>query len=401
MAEVVPTVSNEKEEERQEQPSSHGMIEAALSVQRDFMETYGDSLEQMLSIGVYLVPVQEEAGEPAGFGSQAVYSAIDLFNLYRTVLLRAPSELPVTDASSSSSSLGDQPTLRLRGLRITYTLAAFTLRALRSIQVLLEMHACRKGGQQHALRVCMRIEVIKLVLKMVLRSTMPFSFYIDEDAIEDAEPPKLEQRRQLAHQQMLADASGGSIPSPASPQGSSPTTTQSQYVGRRTGRSLAALEVSGSTVGAVTPSAAPVAMPRVADGLFRDRSVASTQIAVAEFLHHCRPLLHLAMLHRRGHKSWAAWAVAFILERVSLALLVPHIKPKPDTRAATLELAEVRRRNNLTWWALARSPAFDKLLLGPCQVLDSILKRIPVINLFNIMELFLTLQPFYFTTSGS
>ena len=41
-------------------------------------------------------------------------------------------------------------------------LAAFTLRAIRSIQVLLEMEAFRRKGASYALQLCTRIELVKL-----------------------------------------------------------------------------------------------------------------------------------------------------------------------------------------------------------------------------------------------
>eukprot|EP00931_Biecheleriopsis_adriatica_P119982 TRINITY_DN95134_c0_g1_i1.p1 TRINITY_DN95134_c0_g1~~TRINITY_DN95134_c0_g1_i1.p1 ORF type:complete len:374 (-),score=74.21 TRINITY_DN95134_c0_g1_i1:52-1146(-) len=361
--------------------SAHGPIEAALAAQRTFMDRYGDQLENLLNIGVYLVPVQDEEDElGGGFWSQAVYSAIDLFNLYRTVLLRTPEELPVCEPLGiSSAQPSGQVSGQLRHLRLTYTLSAFVLRGLRSIQVLIEMDAWRRKGPEHALRICMRLEVVKLVLKMMLRARMPFSFYIDEDAIEAAEPPKLlEQKRSAVFGSTAADTGEA----------------RTAFVGRRTGRSLGALEARAG--------AAPRLLPlRTAVGLRSSCTAACTQLAVAEALYHSRPLLHLVLLRRRGRKSWAAWLLAFLLERISLNLLQLHVRPKDDTRAAALETAEVQRRRNMLWWSLARSPAFEEIGLRPCEVLDSILKRIPIINMFNIMELFLALQPYFFSTSGS
>ena len=100
-------------------------------------------------------------------------------------------------------------------------------------------------------------------------------------------------------------------------------------------------------------------------------------------------------------RSWRPLVLAWLLDKASLALLAPALRPRPNTRAAALELAELRRRRNLLWWALARSPLFDKLFLRPAQAVDGVLSKIPVINVFRIVELMLVLQPFYFTTSAS
>ena len=51
-------------------------------------------------------------------------------------------------------------------------------------------------------------------------------------------------------------------------------------------------------------------------------------------------------------RSWAAWVMAFLLERVALALLASEVVLRPGTRAAALELAELARRRSSQWWAL-------------------------------------------------
>ncbi|CAK9092029.1 unnamed protein product [Durusdinium trenchii] len=356
------------------------------------MDTWGAQLEQMLQMCVLLVPVQEEDDDKAGFWSQVVYSASDLFNLYRTVVLRSPEEIPVCEAAHRGVLA--KPSKELRRARLSYMLAAFALRAIRSVQVLVEMDAFRRQGAKYALHVCTRIEVVKLVLKIFLRFRMPFNFYVDEVAIEDAEPPKLleQQRNALLGQSQNgnAEAPSEAAPSPAADQ---------PFVGRRTGRSLKALEGKAPTSDA--PKAPRPPPPRVADGLRRDCTPHTSQIAVAEVLYHSRPLIHLAMIRSRGRKSWAAWVVALLLERLSTGLLAMELRSLPNSRASLLEAAEVSRRQNQMWWALVRSPVFDRLLKRPCETLDWVLKKIPVINLFNIVELFLVLQPFYFSTSGS
>lgn len=372
---------------------AHTRIEAALAAQRSFMDTWGAQLEQMLQMCVFLVPVQED-DDKAGFWSQAIYSVSDLFNLYRTVVLRSPEEIPVCEAEGGDL-VKNGPSKELRKARLGYMLAAFTLRAIRSIQVLIEMDAFNRKGSKYALQVCTRIELVKLALKIFLRLKMPFNFYVDEVAIEDAEPPKLleQQRNALLGQQQNGNSETANAESAA------PAPKPEPFVGRRTGRSLKALEnLEG---GSAEPEAPRPAPPRVADGLRRDCTPHSTQIAVAEVLYHSRPLIHLALLRSRGRRSWAAWIVALLLERLSAGLLAMDLRSMPNSRARLLEAAEVSRRQNLTLWALVRSPAFEKFLKRPTDVLDWILKKIPVINMFNIVELFLVLQPFYFSTSGS
>lgn len=344
-------------------------VEWFLASQRNFMELYGDSLEQLLNVSVYFVPVEDDDHDATGFWSQIVYSVIDLFNLYKAVILRSLHSLPVLSPVNNTvcidGNMGEHGP-ELQRSRLTYTAAAFLLRTLRSIQVLLEMHAQRRHGAEHALRVCMRIEAAKLVLKLVVRAQMPFSLYVDEDTVEDIEPVK-------AFRQLKEEES-----EQASPSGKN-------YVGRRTGKVLPGLEEGG-----------PPRMLRRTDA-----TMASPRVAGAELLHHARPFVHLWMLIRRGRKSWAAWFAAFLMDQISLGMLAPALHPQAGTRAARLEIGEFQRRRQQAWWALARSPVFEKILRRPCQVLDSVISRIPILNLFRIMELCLALQPFYFSTSAT
>eukprot|EP00405_Crypthecodinium_cohnii_P018167 CAMPEP_0206459780 /NCGR_PEP_ID=MMETSP0324_2-20121206/24373_1 /ASSEMBLY_ACC=CAM_ASM_000836 /TAXON_ID=2866 /ORGANISM="Crypthecodinium cohnii, Strain Seligo" /LENGTH=350 /DNA_ID=CAMNT_0053931383 /DNA_START=222 /DNA_END=1274 /DNA_ORIENTATION=- len=336
-------------------------VEKALAAQRSFMEVYGDTLEQLLNFVVYMVPIEDnDENETAGFKSQAVFASIDLFNLYRTVLLRSPDALPLVQHGGESD-----PVLARR--RITYTAVAFTLRAVRSLQVLIEMQAQRLWGHQSALKVCFKVEVFKLVLKAILHKCMPFAFYVDEDTLEEVEPPKT---GKVAKLQIQAGGNAG------------PEFSAERYVGARSGRTLPAM-------GALRELRAS------------DCTQRSLRMQLGELLFHARPLMHLGLLLRRGRKSWAAWSFALVVDYAALNLLAPEIRPRSKSRVASLEIAEAKRRRNALFWALARSPAFDKFMRRPCEILDGLLSRIPIINIFRIMELVLALQPFYFTSSAT
>lgn len=345
------------------------MLESALAAQRGFLEVYGEPLEQIFNMAVYFVPIDEDENDTSGFGSQAVFALTDLFNLYRTVLLRSPDALPIVPPSSNTTCVETGRAVvpkAVRRARIIYSVTAFVLRAMKSVQVLIEMQAQRLHGPEYALRVCVRVEVVKLAMKMVLRSCMPFSFYMDEDALEEVEPPKSARR-----------ALPGMEP-PQTPQ----TMNAPAYVGSRSGKSLPAM-------GAV----------RLLSRL--DCTPGSLALMCGEAIFHCRPLVHLMVLMRRGRKSWVAWFTALVLDYVSLTMMAPQLRPKAGSRAGALEVAEMRRRRNLLWWSLARSPMFEKILKRPCEVLDTILSKIPFINMFRIMELYLALQPYYFSSSAS
>lgn len=313
-------------------------LEWFLKSQRSFMTKFGEPLEQILPIVTYLVPVDEN--DPlGGMWSQVVSSMLDLFTLYRTSLFRNLDDLPVEGGPRN------------------YTVAAFTLKSLRYVQVLLEMHGLSTGGIKRALRMCMLVEFIKLMLRLVLRKRMPYAFYIDDDAVEEVRPVELP-----THDDERSKA----------------------YVGSRSGKQLPLFS-----------------RKKNADDFIIGRSEPSPMLNIAEVLFHIRPFIHLWLLHRRGRQSWAAWWVALIFEGLSVLLLMQAMSRRSHTQACKLEEAELRRRTNALYYSVLRSPFFDKFLKAPCEAIDQRVRQIPILNLFNVTERGLSLQPFYFSTSPS
>eukprot|EP00811_Abedinium_folium_P036723 NODE_9405_length_1426_cov_8.052348.p1 GENE.NODE_9405_length_1426_cov_8.052348~~NODE_9405_length_1426_cov_8.052348.p1 ORF type:complete len:346 (+),score=70.79 NODE_9405_length_1426_cov_8.052348:92-1129(+) len=322
-----------------------GGLLPSLATQREFMRQWGLPLEQLLPMLVYITPVGDEDDDLAGFQGQALQSISELFSLYRTTLLRDKAAMPLDQSSKSTPGAG---TLVER--RRDYAKAGTALRGLRCVQLLMEMRALSSGGRRCALRACMLIELVKLFLRWRLKGLTPFSFYVDEDAADEAF-------------EELKSQFGGEV-----------------AVGLRTGRKMNGL---GST-----------------RSLGSSRSPASSLMAVAEALFHAGPFVHLLLLMRRGRRSWLAWLASLYMEGLSLVLLSLALKPKPHTRAARLELAELQRRRSALLWALLRSPCFDKFLKRPCEAANRVLCRIPILNIFNAFDLGLALQPFYFSTAA-
>eukprot|EP00927_Polykrikos_kofoidii_P078015 TRINITY_DN74895_c0_g1_i1.p1 TRINITY_DN74895_c0_g1~~TRINITY_DN74895_c0_g1_i1.p1 ORF type:complete len:353 (+),score=58.00 TRINITY_DN74895_c0_g1_i1:60-1118(+) len=345
-----------------------GSVHLAMDAQRAFMDRFGDSLDQLLNLGSCLAFTQE-SDESSGYWVQVSVCIGDLFNVYRTVLLRKPDSVPVALPPSSPCPGGD---LKLRHLQLSYVVVSFALRALRSLQILVEMKMVRSHSLQRALPACLLVEVAKLFLKLLLRSRMPFAFYIDEDALEEIEPSRGN-----------AGGTGGLV-------AGSNESAVSSFVGRRSGRQLPGLGTAADA-------------PRVIrfDNLYSARSPPSPALLAAEVLFHGRPLLHLLMLMRRGRTSWSAWLWSVVLDRLSVMLLASQVPLQATTKAASLEQAELRRRQALIWWAFVRSPFFEKVLRWPVSVLERIIASVPLVNRLGIMEIMLSLRPYYFTTSAT
>lgn len=298
------------------------------------VEFFGRPSEQLLNVLVYFMPVNKDANGVSGTHPQHFFVVSDLLSLHRTMLLRRPEAAPVAT---------DQKAADLVAKRATYFVSAFTLRALRALQVWLEMHVHRALGGDQALRFCFVLEVIKLVLKMVSQSATPFAIHVDEEAVDVVEDSE----------SVVAKQGGSGVYIAAKPLHS------------------------------------------------KDCSETSLGVVVGETLYHARPLVHLFLLMQLGRKSWKAWCTAVGLDYLSMVFLAAALRPRNHTRGFDFEAAEMQRRRNRLWWAAARSPLFDEIFQKPIEDLDAFIKNVPVLSLFRFPELFLALQPFWFSTSAS
>jgi hypothetical protein len=101
-------------------------------------------------------------------------------------------------------------------------------------------------------------------------------------------------------------------------------------------------------------------------------------------------------MRKWGRRSWPAWFLAIIVDHLSLVLL----EAKGECLAPN-ERQEVDRRRFGQYYALLRSPFFDRFVQGSVVKIDSVIKRIPILNVFNLLDIWLALQPLYFSTSGT
>ena len=66
---------------------------------------------------------------------------------------------------------------------VLYGMICLALKIIRALQLLLEVSALRRGGEGPRFALCLRLELLKLILKLMLRSLTPFAFYCDEQSI--------------------------------------------------------------------------------------------------------------------------------------------------------------------------------------------------------------------------
>jgi len=185
----------------------------------------------------------------------------------------------------------------------------------------------------------------------------------------------------------------------------------SDFRGRRTGRVLrkgptySRCRVPGTYEGRHTSETSQLSQVYSLVDLFDwVLSLCKRRDVVSEVLFNLRPVVHSWLLSRTADSNrWKPWMFALVVDVIGAKVLQSFIDKDSSTDLTTnaLEIAEYNRRRSLIRLALLRSPFFDIFLQKPCLVLDNLIKKVPILNLFNVLESFLTFRNYYFATSGS
>lgn len=65
-----------------------------------FLDKYGDSLESMMNFSIMMTPMSED-----GLREQMIYSVMDVFNVYKTMVRRSTADVPVAEPLNGASGL--------------------------------------------------------------------------------------------------------------------------------------------------------------------------------------------------------------------------------------------------------------------------------------------------------
>uniref|UniRef100_A0A8C6T506 Peroxisomal membrane protein PEX16 n=1 Tax=Neogobius melanostomus TaxID=47308 RepID=A0A8C6T506_9GOBI len=247
--------------------------------------------------------------------SELVYSVSNLLVLFNDSILRKGlrSAFPV--------SLSQQ---RLR----TW------LSVLESVEVFLEMGACKVGGEVGRWAVIALIQIVKAVFRIILLlwyksgiGTSPPMMPLDRNTDFGTE-----------------DGADGE------------QQEDGYFVGQRSGRVIRPMS-SGPSVQSRIWGPPPQTRPRPRS-TEEQLQIRSTDLNLhqitAEAVYITRPLVHLLSLAVCGKKSWKPWLLSAFLELSSFAVL-------SDTKFQTRwERAEMKRRRFLLLYYLLRSPFYDK-----------------------------------------
>ncbi|CDJ40440.1 hypothetical protein, conserved [Eimeria tenella] len=425
------------------------LLQAVRSWHRCILEVYGGAIEDITKVALQVLPAHatDDRSERQFLLVQGLF---EVFCLYRAHFLSPPEELlqaetlhhqwklrkkysiDATQASSTeetslppvfvlSERYGDLAVDRRRGLPTSVRLALYgfvslALKVVRALQLLLEVNALRSGGEGPRFALCLRLELVKLLLKLILHALTPFAFYCEEQSVYQALAVQKEKQKILESERMRPS------------------------YGRRTGRKIPPLPSTARQFPndgqAAFAAAAKEQLPRqwivlVIEWLFNElRAISSPSRMVAtwhhlrltpwrlwifkagchpayphrpvlaEVLYHLRPFIHLYLLKRaKTTKSWTSWLAAMLVEANSVSLL--HSCPEVMERLSPIEAAELHRRLTGLPYALLRPPFFDKFLARPCEAIDFVVSRVPLLNHFNVLDAFLAYRDLYFISSNT
>lgn len=208
------------------------------------------------------------------------------------------------------------------------------LSVLESVEVFLEMGACKVGGEVGRWVVIALIQIVKAVFRIILLlwyksgiGTSPPMIPLDRNTDFGAE-----------------DGANGE------------QQEDSCFVGQRSGRVIRPMG-SGPSVQSRMWGSPPQtkSRPRSTEEQLQIRSTdLNLNQITAEAVYITRPLVHLLSLAVCGRKSWKPWLLSAFLELSSFAVL-------NDTKFQTRwERAEMKRRRFLLLYYLLRSPFYDK-----------------------------------------
>ncbi|CAD7959063.1 unnamed protein product [Amoebophrya sp. A25] len=374
-----------------------------LAWQRKFLEANGESIEMLLQNGVFFLP-----GGLSGDGvqEQLLCSLSELFSVYRT-LVCAPQvpgiqavTRPQVGASNVCSSISKEQ---------KYTVVLFLIRGIRCLQLVYEMRYPSPKG-------CAILEFLKILLKAGIAhflynrgrkgrirevgdtSVLAPRFFVEESVwVEDANATVAERVKDRETDQRKRDI-------------------DLEFIGKRSGVRLRGRlhNIDVPPVAAAVTGPIGFELPQKKHGIVltqAQRLVLSQrrkrQLVFLDLLYQLRPLFVLYLQAKK--KPWLAWWTALLIDlgtsSVMEMLLVREkaeawTPPGNDpTFRHRIECMELRRRRQACFWALLRSPFFEKYF--PEEKVQRFWDSLPVLKHFNIVQLLLLWRRYYFYTSGT
>ncbi|KAL2121806.1 hypothetical protein VTJ04DRAFT_2261 [Mycothermus thermophilus] len=353
-------------------------------------------IESTLRSLTYIIPGRFRDAEIA---SESIHSGVQLLSLYHDALLRraqAVAKLATSQPSAPPPTPHTRYTRHWISRSPLYRRVAYLLQIVQYVELLCEMAAKRRGGEESRWRVVVLLESIKalcrLILLRVTRSRPIVTPALPERGPLPEEPPSsnnpgenddsfLDIGEDDEDRGLLNSFSNGN---PAA----SPT---SEWTMSRTGMSLPPLPAPGDTPGFLLSRVLTAEDIKPAAKLL---NTLRGQARAAEVLHILAPLVFAIALYRtkpdQRRKAWAPWLLG-----VGMELAARQLRDR-GLRTTPLEREEWSRRAwSMVWWAM-RGAFYENVTKG---WVEGVRRRMPNLVAGIIEDYEYLWENYYFSTS--
>ncbi|KAK4523307.1 hypothetical protein GAYE_PCTG50G1201 [Galdieria yellowstonensis] len=338
-----------------------------------------------------------ETGKDSDIRAEAISSFLGVLSLYKDV-----GELKLAyPVSSPSSNAINNVIFRL----------ALVLKLFQNLEILIEMIATRRFGQEKKCLVLFIVELAKAVIRMTIFLKRKDSFYSKD------------------FENLQVSTSSNCIC--GRKQSQAGLVGWRYYCGQRSGRRIYRLDslkehksvksmedilhsVSESRSNAeqrwVLQYLCPVCSTQLTTEIYPSTSILQVDPEnvrqfgnyVGEILFIFRPVFHVLLAWKYGWRSWTPWCLALLCELASFHLLSRHLSSTRNIETQTMSAEVVNRRIALLYY-LIRSPLFEVLFEDKMNKVRERTKRVLLLgpSLDALLSLFMSWRTYWFYTSAS
>ncbi|KAL2269349.1 hypothetical protein VTJ83DRAFT_1533 [Remersonia thermophila] len=350
-------------------------------------------IESTLRSLTYIIPGRFRDAEIA---SESIHSGVQLLSLYHDALLRrahAVAKIAAAQAEAPPSPHA-RYTRHWTNRSPLYRRVAYLLQVVRYVELLCEMAAKRRGGEEARWRVVVLLESIKAICRLVLlrvtRSRPIVTPALPERGPLPEEPPGNPAEHDDESMGMGEDDEDRGLLGSIGGSHNSTASASNEWTMSRTGMSLPPLPAPGDTSGFL------LSRVLTADDIKPAAKLVNTlrgQARVAEVLHILAPLAFAVALARCKDKrrSWTPWLLG-----VGIELTARQLRDR-GLRTTPLEREEWSRRAwAMGWWAM-RGAFYENVTKG---AVEGLRRRLPGL-LAGIVEDYEYLwENYYYSTSS-
>lgn len=273
----------------------------------------------------------------------------------------------------------------------SYAAAAYTLSAVRCTELLIEMLARQRGGEEGRWKAVTGVESVKAALRLLL-------LVIARRPV--AMPPVFE--REMDPEAVEQLVLGIDNPDEAALQdGPKPPIPQRL---ERSGKTLPPLEASLNLDFAREAMAAKMLKTEDLRPPVQLIRKLQAKTLAGDLLSILRPVVYslLAYKYRKNKQSWTPWLTGVLVEVVGRQLSAQGFTAAGRNSVSSVELEQLKRKTSSLWnWAL-RDPLYNSVTRPFIVGFANKLNRVPVLNMFSVLvhDYLYLLDTYYFPAAS-